>query len=378
MAKVRGHYDPRFREVSSLLEKFVNTEQELGASILVNVNGQDVVDIWCGYADEGRSRAWHRDTIVNVFSITKTVLSLAILILVDRGLLDVDEKVSQYWPEFAVNGKQDIQVRHVLSHTSGISGWADVMALEDVYDFDVATAKLAQQHPWWTPGTASGYHALSMGHILGVLVRRTTGKTLKEFVAEEIAAPLGADFQIGALEKDWDRISNIVPPDGPAESMQLEIGSIMAKTLLNPALGLSVVNSPGWRQAELGAANGHGNARSIGRILSVISLGGKVDGRCLLSEEAVNLIFQEQSNCLDLVLGKPLRFGIGYALTGAGRTCYWGGAGGSLVFMDCDRRVTVAYVMNKMNQEGPGIRNERALAYLHAINKALAAAGPKM
>lgn len=376
---VQGTCDKRFEGLRSLLQQNLESGEELGASIAVNLEGKDVVDIWGGYADEARTRPWQRDTIVNVFSTTKTISSLATLMLVDRGLLDVDEKVSKYWPEFGVNGKEDIKVRHFLSHTSGISGWDDQMTMEDVCDLEKSTAKLAKQCPWWTPGTASGYQVFTMGHLLGELVRRTTGKTLKQFVAEEIAGPLNADFQIGALEKDWPRVANIIPAPLPSQIPMFEPNSIPAKSLTNPVVDANFANTPTWRQAELGASNGHGNAHAIASICSTITLGGKGDG-IPLSQKTIDLIFKEQSRGIDVVLGAPVRFGIGYGLVGdgdtfvddwlpAGRVCFWGGWGGSLVIMDLDRRVTISYTMNKMADAGMG--SDIAKTYVKTIYVAL-------
>jgi CubicO group peptidase (beta-lactamase class C family) len=210
MSQVQGHCGATFGEVQKLLENYLESGEELGASIAVNINGQNVVDIWGGFSDPDRTHPWEEDTIVNVYSTTKTITSLAVLMLVDRGLLDINAKVTKYWPEFAKNGKQDIEVRHFLSHSAGVSGWEAPITLEDTYDVEQSTARLAKQAPWWTPGTAPGYHSMTFGHLNGELIRRTTGKSLKLFVAEEIAGPLGADFQIGALERDWPRVATII------------------------------------------------------------------------------------------------------------------------------------------------------------------------
>jgi CubicO group peptidase (beta-lactamase class C family) len=132
--------------------------------------------------------------------------------LIDRGLVELTAPVATYWPEFAGNGKQDIEFRHVLSHTSGVSGWKLPFTTEDMYDWDKSTAALAAQAPWWQPGTASGYHAHNQGHLIGEVMRRVTGRSLKEFVCDEIAGPLRADFQIGAKRADYDRIAEIIAP----------------------------------------------------------------------------------------------------------------------------------------------------------------------
>ncbi|MFN8517568.1 MAG: serine hydrolase domain-containing protein, partial [Chloroflexia bacterium] len=327
-----------------------------------------------GWRDAERTTPWTEETIVNVWSTTKTVTNLAALMLIDRGLLDPHAPVANYWPEFAANGKEAVLVRHILSHTSGVSGWEGPFPIEGMYDWADATARLAAQAPWWTPGTASGYHALNQGHLVGEVVRRVTGKSLKSFVAEEIAGPLGSDFQIGAVEADWGRISPVIPPPPlPFDMTALDPNSPVYKTFTGPAADAAAANTPGWRRADIGAANGHGNARSVARILKVLSLGGAADGVRLLSPATIDLIFEEQSHGPDLVLGVPLRFGIGYGLPEPetipylpqGRACFWGGWGGSLILMDLDRRMTISYMMNRM---GPGvIGNERSASYVEAL-----------
>jgi CubicO group peptidase (beta-lactamase class C family) len=237
---------------------------------------------------------------------------------------------------------------------------------------------MAAQAPWWEPGTASGYHALNYGHLLGEVLRRITGKTLKQFVAEQIAGPLGADFQIGAVESDWPRISDVVPPPPlPFDLAALDPASPAVRTLTGPLVTAEEANTPAWRRADIGAANGHGNARSVARIMSVVARGGAVDRVRLLGPDTIDLIFDEQQNGIDLVLGVPLRLGIGYGLPQRellpwfpeGRICFWGGWGGSMIVMDVDRRMTISYMMNKM---GPGIvGSDRSTAYGRAIYDAL-------
>jgi CubicO group peptidase (beta-lactamase class C family) len=337
------------------------TGEELGAAIAVDIDGELVVDIWGGHADAAKTRKWDRDTIVNLWSSTKPVTSLAALILADRGLLDVFAPVATYWPEFAANGKQDIQVRHILSYTSGVSGWDAPFTIDDVYDWSKATSQLARQEPWWPPGTASGYHLLNYGHLVGEIVRRITGKTLKEFVGEEIAGPLGADIQIGARGEDEDRIAEVISPpplEIPLDALPKD-GPMFKTFTAPPMVGAEVAHTAAWRRADIGGANGHGNARSLARALSPISLGGKVNSVRLLNPATIDLIFQEQSNGIDQVLAVALRMGIGFGLPEPatfpmipeGRICFWGGWGGSAVVMNPDRGATFAYVMNKM---GPG------------------------
>jgi CubicO group peptidase (beta-lactamase class C family) len=379
MANFDGTCDERFAAVRHELAECLDAGDELGASIVVDVDGAAAVDLWGGYRDEARTQPWLRDTITNVWSSTKTVTSLAALMLVDRGELDVDAPVARYWPEFAAAGKQDVLVRHLLSHTSGVSGLDQPAVSEDLYDWEKSTARYAAQAPWWPPGSASGYHALNFGHLIGEVLRRITGMSLKQFVAEEIAGPLGADFQIGAHEHDWGRIADVVPPPPlPIDFAALGPDSITVKTLTGPFIEATEANTPAWRRADLGAVNGHGNARSVARVLSVISRGGELDGVRLLRPETIELIFREQASGIDLVLGAPLRFGIGYGLPQRdtipyipdGKICFWGGWGGSVIIMDVGRRTTISYMMNKM---GPGIiGSDRAERYVRAIYGALA------
>ncbi|KAL0935643.1 Beta-lactamase domain-containing protein 2-like protein 1 [Colletotrichum truncatum] len=387
MAQTQGTCDPRFEEVRTQLQQFIESGEEVGAAITVNLDGKDVVDIWGGYADKENNKPWDKDTIVNVFSTTKDVLALAVLILVDRKVFSVTDKVSKYWPEFAANGKENIEIRHILSHTSGVSGWdADrPLSFEEISNFDEANAKLAAQALWWTPGSASGYHTWTFGHLLNEIVRRATGTSLKDFVLEEIVKPLGADFQFGVAESDLPRTTDIIsvrlPPLTPG--MGPQPGSITFKTMNPMPFPTNFANTPSWRKGDILSASGHTNSRALARILSAISLGGSVDGKQLLSQETVDLIFDEQANGVDLVTGMPLRFGIGYAVTGEGNTvvadflpngrvAFWGGMGGSLAIMDADRKLTITYVMNKMSMSGVG--NNVVKEYVKSIYKALDAA----
>jgi CubicO group peptidase (beta-lactamase class C family) len=371
MAEVHGSCDDRFSGVREAFERGLDGE-ELGASLAVDLDGQTVVDLWGGYRDLDRTTPWTEDTIVNGWSTTKTVLALAALMLVERGELDVYAPVADYWPEFAAKGKKDVEVRHLLSHTSGVSGWEQPFSIRDMYDWETATERLAAQAPWWEPGTASGYHANNQGHLVGEVVRRITNTTFKQFVADRIAGPLGADYQIGAREADWDRIAPVVPPPPAADPREMDPESVMVKTYTAPVASARAANSPEWRRADLGALNGHTNARGLVQVMRVLSLGGGG----LLSPETIDLVFDQQSDGVDLVLEAPFRFGIGYCLGSplvpyvpAGRTFFWGGWGGSMIVMDLDRRLTIGYLMNRM---APGILgSDRSEAYVRAVYAAL-------
>ena len=379
--------DERFAAVADLLRANVADRTELGASLCVVKDGEVVLDLWDGWFDRARTIPWERDTLTPVWSITKTMTNLCALVLIDRGLLDLDAPVSRYWPEFAANGKDGVLVRHLLSHTSGVSGWAQPVTVDDLYDWDKSTAMLAAQAPWWEPGTASGYHLINQGHLVGEVVRRITGTSLGQFFSAEIAGPLGADFHVGMAQGDFGRVSPITPPRPlDLDLSAIDPDGISVRTLTGPFLNVSECHSDRWKTAELPGVNGHGNARSVARVQSLISHGGTLDGVTLLSPKTIDLIFREQAHGLDLVLDVDLCFGIGYALPSPatvpsvtdGRKCFWGGVGGSFVLNDLDARMTIAYAMNRMVFEfAPGTRktrpagDSRSDAYIAAIYEAL-------
>jgi CubicO group peptidase (beta-lactamase class C family) len=358
-----GTCDARFERLRELFATNLESGEDLGASLAVNIDGTMVVDLWGGWADEARTVPWAENTIACVHSTTKTMTSLAALVLADRGELDLDENVAHYWPEFAARGKGVIKVRQLLSHTSGVSGWDQPITFDDVADLEVSTARLAEQEPWWQPGTASGYHALTYGHLIGEVIRRVTGRRLSQFFAETIAGPLGADFFIGLPRSEFYRVANLVPwPPQATHPADLDPSSPAYKTFTGPRMdrNLELTATDPWRCAEIGASNGHGNARSIARIQSSVASSGQIDGVRLLSPTTIDRIFDVQSDGIDLVVGYRLKIGVGYGLpwpevlpyVPEGRVCFGTGAGGSLVLIDADRRLTIAYVMNKMVPAG--------------------------
>lgn len=379
MFEVQGSCAAPFSKMREVLTANLASGEDLGASVAVIHQGRMVVDMWGGWADTERTKPWTEHTITNVWSTTKTMTNLTGLVLADRGLADLDAPVASYWPEFGANGKGGVLVRDLLAHTSGVSAWAQPVTLNDVYDWDKSTAMLAAQPCWWERGTASGYHALTQGHLVGEVVRRVTGKTLGRFFADELAGPLKADFHIGLAAEHDHRVSNIVPPPPlPFDIDSLDKDSVMYKTFTGPVPDPTAAWTSAWRRAEIGAANGHGNARSVARVQAVVSHGGEFDGVRLLSPKTLERIFEEQSHGLDLALGIPLRFGIGYGLPEsvtmpslpAGRVAYWGGWGGSLIVNDADRALTIAYMMNKM---APGlIGGPRSEALVRAAYAAIA------
>jgi len=356
MSDIQGTVDSDFEGVREALAANLDSGADVGASVAVTVDGRTVVDIWGGHQDEARTVPWERDTIINVWSTTKTMAALCALVLADRGELDLHAPVAQYWPEFKANGKESVEVRHLLSHSAGLSGWQEPMRPSDLYDWEKATSLLAAQEPWWEPGTANGYHAITQGYLVGEVVRRITGRSIGTFFADEIAGPLGADFHIGTPSACDDRVARVIPPP-PLPMEGLDQDSIAVRTLSNPPLSAEQSWEIDWRRSEIPAAGGHGNARSVAAVQSVLACAGEVNGVRLLSEAGCEAVLEEVSYTPDLVLGVPLRFGMGYGLNSPDtplgpnpRTCFWGGWGGSLVLVDLDARMVVTYVMNKMGE----------------------------
>jgi CubicO group peptidase (beta-lactamase class C family) len=354
MAQLQGTWDPRFDTVATTLSASLDAGTDVGASVAVVVDGELVVDIWGGTVDEAATAPWERDTITNVWSTTKTMTFLCALMLAARGELDFYSPVARYWPEFKAAGKEAVEVRHVMAHAAGLAGWTEPISGEDLADWEKCTSLLAAQEPWWEPGTASGYHALTQGYLIGEIVRRITGESIGTWFAKEVAGPLGADFHIGLPPSEDHRVSLVIPPP-PFDpgALGMEVSPMTLRVFTNPLIDATFPHREWWRRAEIPAANGHGNARSVALVQSVIAGRGEARGTRLFSAAGCDPIFDEQIDGIDLVLGLPNRFGMGYGLRNelmpiGERACFWGGYGGSLIVMDLDARLTVCYVMNRM------------------------------
>jgi CubicO group peptidase (beta-lactamase class C family) len=346
---VQGTVAETYGAVHSAFEDNLTSGADVGASFCASVNGETVVDIWGGLADQDEGRAWQRDTIVNVYSITKTMTALTALLVADRGELDFARPVAHYWPEFAAAGKQDVTVAHLMSHSAGLSSWREPLVAEDLYDWEKVTSLLAAQEPYWKPGTASGYHSLTQGFLVGEVIRRITGHTVATVFREEIAEPLRADFHIGLPASEDARVATLIPPP-PLELW--EHPTEVQRSQANPRLDVSLTRTRAWRGAEIPAAGGTSNARAVAQIQTILATGGEAGGRRFLSEAGCRKALEVQIEGTDLVLGVPMTFGLGFAVNNGlmpnPNTIYWGGYGGSLVIIDMDAAVSMSYVMNKM------------------------------
>lgn len=380
MADVQGSYDEVFAAVPSVLGGLLDGG-DAGGSVAVFVDGDPVVDVWGGFADAERTVPWERDTITNVWSVTKTMTALCALILADRGEIDLYAPVARYWPEFAAEGKADIRVKQLLGHTSGLCGWAEPMTLRDIYDWEKATTLLARQAPMWKPGRVSGYHGFNQGHLVGEVVRRVTGKMLGTFLAEDVAGPLGVGdlYYIGTPEEADPRVSLLIqgqPNDLPTGEFFHD------RSLHNPHAKPTDTWTVAWRRADLGALNGHGNARGIATLQSVLACGG-ANGVRLMSEAGRERVLEPQSEGADLVLGLPADWGMGYSLAGSfigapamARTAFWGGNGGSLSFVDLDARMAIGFAPNRWLGGDFVVSMARARNIVQAVYASIAAARP--
>ena len=360
MADILGAYDDLFIAVPTALATMLD-DGDAGASVAVFVDGEPVVDVWAGFGDADRTTPWQRDTITNVWSVTKTMTALCALILADRGDLDLAAPVGRYWPEFGDAGKETVLVRHLLAHTAGLPDWEG--PIEELYDWRSATARLAALAPQWEPGTAAGYHSLTQGFLVGEVLRRVTGRTVGEFFADEVAGPLGADFHIGLPAEHDSRVALAVPPPSRDDDYTAGSSSGSAPATAGTPMRVRDGNSVAWRRAQIPAASGFGNARSVALVQSVMACGGAVRGVRLLSPAGCDRGREEQFSGEDRVLGMPVRWGLGYGLFGS--SLGWGGWGGSLVVVDPDSRMAVAFVTSQMREPEQDTRGMELVMAAH-------------
>ncbi|MDX3246866.1 serine hydrolase domain-containing protein [Streptomyces sp. ME18-1-4] len=370
MADIKGSYDDLFTAVPTALAALLDGG-DTGGSVAVFVDGEPVVDVWGGFADAQRTVPWQRDTIVNVYSVTKTMTALCALVLADRGELDLDAPVARYWPEFAAAGKEGVLVRHLLAHTAGLPHWEG--PVEEIYDWPAATARLAAQAPRWEPGSASGYHSLTQGFLVGEVVRRVTGRSPGGFFAAEIAGPLGADFHMGLPAEHDHRVAPMIPPPSRDEDYAASAPGGNTAPTAATAIRVRDGNSVAWRRAQIPAASGFGNARSVALVQSAMACGGALRGVQLLSRAGRDRAWEEQFSGQDRVLGMPISWGLGYGRFG--NTYGWGGWGGSLVMIDPEARTTVAYVTNQMREPADDTRGMEIVMSVYDGLKGLGAGG---
>ncbi len=380
---VHGTVAPGFEAVRAVFERNFTDDIEVGASFCAIVDGRPVADLWGGYQDRACARPWNEDTLVNVYSTTKGLASVAFAALVEDGLVDYDAPVAAYWPEFRA-GYNGLTVGQLLSHQSGVCGLRQKISVADLYDWSAMVTRIAEEEPFWEPGTAAGYHAVLWGYLPGELALRTSGKTLGAILAERIAGPLGADVYLGLPTAEHGRVADLVGPNHAriqpdlAALLAIKMPPLYRYALQNPSIRpWQDACSAAWRSAEIAAANAQANARGIARIYAALARGGELDGVRVLSEDSIEAMCREEvGEQDDLVLGRPLRRGRGVILNtqgmyGPNRNSYGhSGAGGSVGFADPKLSLGIGYAMNQMQ---PGIETDtRGNRLIRAVLDALA------
>jgi len=383
---VEGYCDPRFQAVRDQFAQALASGFDTGASVAVEHQGEMVVNLWGGYKDREKTDPWSDDTLINVFSTTKAITATCFLQLVERGKVDLDALVGDYWPEYACNGKEKTRVSDFLCHRAAMHGFQGGVPQFDYRHWDQWTEALAQQRPFREPGTTQGYHALTYGWLVGELIRRIDGRSVGQYFHEEIAEPFNLDFKIGLEDQDIQRCGDILvdPQPTPWALMAIAIAPdfVLPKSLRSLKSFLRMgdlkvafaskaaqlggtntreMNTREWREAEIPSANGHGTAESLAKLFGILSSGGERDGKRIISTETLKLALTPLSEGPDtVILGEPIRFGVGYDL-GLGITTIRGtphpsrifghcGVGGTVAFGDPETGLGYGFLCNRMHK----------------------------
>jgi CubicO group peptidase (beta-lactamase class C family) len=358
---IDGSSDSAFSSVLDVFTQILEEPEQRGASLCVQVAGETVLDVWGGVTDRHGEQLWQRDTLINIFSSGKPVAAVVLLQLVAEGRLQLDTALVEYWPEFAAQGKQQITLRHVLSHQAGLPAVLELLAPEALFDWSQMVDAVQNTPPWWTPGSAHGYAPMTYGWLVGELIRRVDGCEPGEAIAQRIAQPLQLDLHLGLTEQELSRVGDVMRMKGvvaDAASLRLmkAIGSapsgMTAKAFNNPPSMLTSTNKIEWRRMQQPAANAHSTARGLAGFYT-----GLLQGK-LLNTEMLNEMLKEHSAGMDLTLLTQTRFGLGCMLEQAdqlpasyalgARSFGHPGAGGTLGCADPEREVSVAFVSNSL------------------------------
>ncbi len=359
--QTQGYFDLAFEPLKEAFAALFDDPQARGAALCVKVGGETVVDLWAGVAGRDAQDAWHADTLLNLFSCTKTLAAVTVLQLVSEGKLDLDAPMATLWPAFAAAGKQRITLRQVLCHQAGLPAIATPLPAEALYDWSAMVHALECQAPWWTPGEGQGYAPITFGWLVGEMIRLATGREPGEAIVARVAKPLGLDLHIGLDDAEFHRVAHISRAKGNRgdEAAQRLLKATMGEPLSMPSLAfgnppsvLTSTNKPEWRRMQQPAANGHGNARSLAGFYGALLNGS------LLDSEALAELTREQGVGEDRTLLTRTRFGLGCMLDqpdvpnatyGLGPRAFGHpGAGGSIGFADPERDVAFGFVTNTL------------------------------
>jgi CubicO group peptidase (beta-lactamase class C family) len=373
---IAGTVDPSFARMRRAFEENFLLRGEVGAAVSVYAAGRKVVDLWGGHRDGARRLPWEPDTLVCMMSVTKGLCAIAVLMLVERGKISLDERVAKYWPGFGRAGKQDITVRQLMG------GFAALIYLEHaapgaLIDWDAMVEAIERQPPLWPVGTRGAYHSSTGGFLFAELVHQVDGRTIDVFLREEIAAPLGVEYVLGLRPAQIPRVAEVIPNPGSVTGNALQdptskLGRAWAS---QPDWGGPMFNDPRFRSAVIPSASGHSNARSVARIFAALAQGGELDGVRRLSPAVIELARQVQWDDICAMTVRPFRYGLGMFLS-KGPMANFGpnpgafghpGAGGALGFADPENRLSCSYSPNFMCAgAGLGERCEALIAALYS------------
>jgi len=369
---------PGFEQVRDVFHAQFSADEAapaVGASLAAYRHGELVLSLSGGHRDLERRIPWTPDTLVNIWSATKGVTGIAMGLLVDRGLVRYDAPVAAYWPEFAQNGKAEITVSQLLSHQAGLPGFVEPTALEDLYDWDLVTRRLAAQAPMWPPGTANSYHAITIGFMAGEIIRRVSGRPIGAFIAQELAGPLAIDLYVGLPEALEDRVAPLIAPPSGGEVALDGAPKEAVAAMTNPLMSPTLPNSRAWHAAQIPAGNGQATALALAKLYGALAHGGEIDGVRLVSADTIAAMSTPQTTRVDLLMGFAPLWSNGFTgnpvgMYGPSPTAFghpgWGGSFGSA---DPATGVSVGYVINQMAEGIAG--SPHATALCEAIDECL-------
>lgn len=352
---IHGFCEPRFEPLREAFKRNFDDGLELGASLALTWQGRPVVDLWAGWADRERTRPWEENTVTPVASTTKVAMTVCALTLLDRGLIALDAPVARYWPEFAQGGKGEVTILDALTHRAGVPGFAEPVRFEQVCDWDYITARVAAE-PHWFPGERRiAYHSMTYGFPLGEVLHRVDGRKPSQFFRDEIAGPLGCDFQIALADQaEMTRVAEILPPPPPAAPPP---AGTLAARILGSVQPSADRDTWAGRSAEQPSGAGVANGRAIARLTSMMAMGGSLNGRTWLSGDLVHASATRQAHGECPLLG-GVAFGLGFGLSSdtfkypSPTTHGWGGFGGSWALMDPATGVSLGYAPNNFSIYG--------------------------
>lgn len=358
--------------VQQILDEFVSGGSEVGLQAAAYLDGQLVVDAWAGVADESIGNPVDGDTLFTSWSTTKGFVATCVHILADRGLLDYDDPLGTYWPEFASNGKETATVRHALTHMVGVPQMPADVTPELMTDWDAMCAAISALPALWQPGEKTGYHAWTFGWINGEIVRRVDGRSIAQFAREELCRPLGIeDFYLGIPDEVEHRVAPLRQHDDHKDLVEL-LSELSSASMPPSVTTAEFVNRPDVRRASLPGGGGIMNARAIARHYAMLANHGELDGVRVLSPERIDIMRSLQTDAPDETLQFPIRKGLGYFLGGVsdeGGSAVngpnpgafgHGGNGGSHGYADPEHRLAMGLTKNLMRA---GFPPENAVAY---------------